>query len=530
MFQCLFLCCQENQKDQPNTVSLEDVISPNQKNADNLNYTTQANNSPNIIEESFINNNKDTENKFYQNGVLLSNQGLFVNENTLYNNTNPTTPILTINNINNININLQRNSFSKETTKLLEKKDSQSNDTPKNNLDDLIKQKTIISGDNSKDQYQCKSFISFSNLTIKYNNNNNNIGGSSINFSDTEIMSSCELTLIGDLFFNKEIKVDRSGIKNPLITNTNRFKNKNKKACELKLGVVSNTTKGSSSTLIGKNLEDKNNINNNNINNNNNNINIKNSMQNLNYNNNNKNNKIISIKSNQKKKIQSMCSITSLTNSMMNKNNIDILLNLSYSKLQKKISENSNNYNNNENIVLFILKYDTTLDMFQLTSMQDSVPVELLLNYNYPLRFQQNYNILIGSIKLKLKVIKNEKNESILNISYVNSDENNDNNNNKKEEEKKEMLFKFNPFIDKMPITIGRINCDINLNNISVSKLHAQIDYIYDYDEYFITDCKSTNGTYLLLKNSLNSIFIKRELHFKLFDSKFKIQYVNFDN
>jgi hypothetical protein len=252
-------------------------------------------------------------------------------------------------------------------------------------------------------------------------------------------------------------------------------------------------------------------------------------MQNLNYNNNNKNNKIISIKSNQKKKIQSMCSITSLTNSMMNKNNIDILLNLSYSKLQKKISENSNNYNNNENIVLFILKYDTTLDMFQLTSMQDSVPVELLLNYNYPLRFQQNYNILIGSIKLKLKVIKNEKNESILNISYVNSDENNDNNN-KKEEEKKEMLFKFNPFIDKMPITIGRINCDINLNNISVSKLHAQIDYIYDYDEYFITDCKSTNGTYLLLKNSLNSIFIKRELHFKLFDSKFKIQYVNFDN
>ena len=521
MFQYLYFCCQENQKDQPNTVSLEDVISHNQKNTDNLNYTTQGNNNPNIIEESYINNNKDTESKFYQNDVLISNNGLFVNENSLYNNTNPAQPILTINNINNININVQRNSFSKEPIKLLDKKDSQSNDNPKNNLDDLIKQKTIISGENSKDQYQCKSFISFSNLTIKYNNNNNNIVGSSINFSDTEIMSSCELTLIGDLFFNKEIKIDRSGIKNPLITNTNRFKNKNKKACELKLGVVNNTTKGSSSTLIGKNLEDKNNINNNtNI------VKNRNSSQNLNEN---KNNKFISIKSSQKKKIQNMCSITSLTNSMLNKNNIDILLNLSYSKLQKKIKENSNNYNNNENIVLFILKYDTALDMFQLTSMQDSVPVELLLNYNYPLRFQQNYNILIGSINLKLKVIKNEKNESILNISYSNIDENNDNNN-KKDEEKKEIFFKFNPFIDKMPITIGRINCDINLNNISVSKLHAQIDYIYDYDEYFITDCKSTNGTFLLLKNSLNSIFIKRELHFKLFESKFKIQYVNFDN
>ena len=218
-----------------------------------------------------------------------------------------------------------------------------------------------------------------------------------------------------------------------------------------------------------------------------------------------------------------MCSISSLNNSIINKNNIDIILNLSYTKLYKKISESLNSINNNENIVLFILKYDTTLDMFQLISMLDVVPVELLLNYNYPLRFHQNYNILVGSVKLKVKVVKNEKNESILNIAYTNCEENGEN---KKIEERNEIFYKFNPFIDKMPITIGRINCDINLNNISVSKLHAQIDYIYDYDEYFITDCKSTNGTYLLLKNSLNSIFIKRELNFKLFESRFKIQYL----
>ena len=510
MFQYLFFCCQEKQKDQPNTVTLEDVISLNQKNNENRNNTTTANNNQNNIEESFINNNNEMENKqFYQNGVLLSNKGLFVNENTLYNNTNPTAPILTINNINNININLQRNSFSKEPTKTLEKKDSKSEDGNKNNLNDM--QKTIVSGDNSRDQMQNKSFISFSNLTIKYNNNN--IGGSSINFSDTEIMSSCELTLIGDLFFNKEIKVDRSGIKNPLITNTNRYKNKNKKACELKLGVPINSSKISSSSIVNKNNVEEKNVN---VNDN-----KRNSISN-------KNNKYFSVKNNQKKKIQNMCSISSLSNSIINKNNnIDIILNLSYSKLQKRINEYSNNNNTSENIILFTLRYDTTLDMFQLVSIQDSIPVELLLNYNYPLRFQQNYNILIGSIKLKLKVIKNEKNESILNISVLNSEENNENKNG---EEKKDVIYKFNPFIEKMPITIGRINCDINLNNISVSKLHAQIDYIYDYDEYFITDCQSTNGTYLLLKNTLNSIYIKREHHFKLFESKFKIQYVNFDN
>ena len=79
-----------------------------------------------------------------------------------------------------------------------------------------------------------------------------------------------------------------------------------------------------------------------------------------------------------------------------------------------------------------------------------------------------------------------------------------------------------------MPITIGRINCTINVNNFSVSKLHAQVNYIYDYDQYFITDCKSTNGTYLLLNNSQNSIYIEREYHFKLFEFKFKIKYINF--
>ena len=223
-----------------------------------------------------------------------------------------------------------------------------------------------------------------------------------------------------------------------------------------------------------------------------------------------------------------MCSITSLNNSIINKNSLDVILNLPYYKVQKKINDNSNNnYIVNENIILFILKYDTTLDMFQLSSTQDIIPVEMLLNYNYPLRFQQNYNILVGSVLLKLKILKNEKNESTLNIAVYNNDENIENKNN---EGIKEMIYKFNPFIDKTPITIGRINCDINLNNISVSKQHAQIDYIYDYDEYFITDCKSTNGTYLLLKNTTNSLYIKRDLHLKLLDSKFKIQYVNFGN
>ena len=507
MFQNLCFCLQSNDKDKPNTITLEDAIIQNTKNDEKLNTESQPINNKNIMEEEF--NNKETENnKFYQNGVLVNNNGVFMKDNTLYNSSNTNGPILTINNINNININLQRNSFSKEPTKLLDKKDSKSDDSPKkknNDINEIIKQQTMISGENSREILQNKSFISFSNLTIKYNNNPQ---GSSINFSDTEIISSCEITLIGDLFFNKEIKLDRSGIKNINMVNTNRIlqKGKNKKVCEIKFGVSMNNSKLSSSSLI-KNNEEKNNKNNN---------------QNIN-----KINKFTSMKNNQKKKIQSISSLSSVNNSIINKNYIDIILNLPYNKVFKKLNQNpNNNINNNENIILFILKYDTNLDMFQLTSTVDDIPVELLLNYNYPLRFQQNYNILVGGMRIDIKVIKNDKNESILNIIVLNDE---DKGENKNGNAKSDIIYRFNPFIDRMPITIGRINCDICLNNISVSKLHAQIDYIYDYDEFFLTDCKSTNGTYFLLKSPLNSIYIKRELHFKLFESKFKIHYVNFN-
>jgi hypothetical protein len=234
---------------------------------------------------------------------------------------------------------------------------------------------------------------------------------------------------------------------------------------------------------------------------------------------------LTSLKTKQKKKIQTLSSFSSVGNNIFaNKNLIDIVLNLPYNKIQKKINEyngqnKNNNNNNNENIVLFVLKYDVNLDIFQLISLQDCVPVQLLLNYNFPLKFQQNYFILIGGVKIKLRVIKNEKNESILNISTCNSSD----------KRKSEKNYIFNPLKDKMPITIGRNICNINLDNISVSKVHAQIDYIFEYDEFFIIDCNSTNGTYLLLQNSVNSIYIKQDLSFKLCETSFRIYYTNFE-
>ena len=535
MLQYLFFCCSTKEKDHSHTVSLEDINANNPlitKNSSSNNCITQSHNNalsteiinnnikiPDEKEDNIEHNNKNKDNNEINedntdNILSQNNDNKKINDinNTIFNNPVQKTHILTINNINNININIHGEEKLKNGIKFPEedkiKKEIMKSTESIPRLKKLQTQdkENNISGENSKEVLQQnKSFISFSNITIKYNNNN---GDSSLNLSDTEILSSCELTLMGELFFNKEVKIDRSCIKNNGI-----LKNRSKKSYEIKFGIMSNGG------------EAKNNLNNI-INNDENNINVKSS----NKNSNNKSSKICSIKAKQKKKMQSLNSFSSLGNNAFgnNKNQIDVLIDLPFAKIQKKINENNNNNNqtnnnnnsnnnNNESIILFLLKYDLNLDIFQLISMHDCVPVQLLLNYNFPLKFQQNYNILVGGIKMKLRITKNENNESIINIYIYNNDKG-----------KSLKNYTFNPTKDKMPITIGRNICTINLDNISVSKVHAQIDYVFEYDEFFITDCNSTNGTYLLLQNSSNSLYIKQDLIFRLCESNFRIYYTNF--
>ena len=538
MLQYLFFCCSTKQKDHTHTVSLEDVNGNNPlitKNSSSINCITQSHNNAlstetnnnNIkIPDEKENNNKENKdnneiNEISENDNIISqnNKNDNINNNIneekedenspVFNNPIPKTQFLTINNINNININIHSEEKLKNAIKIDEneiKKEIMKSTEEIPRLKKLNTQgkENNISGENSKEiLQQNKSFISFSNITIKYNNNG---ADSSLNLSDTEILSSCELTLMGELFFNKEIKIDRSCIRNNGV-----LKNRNKKSYEIKFGLASNVS------------EMKNNTNNN----------EETLAKSGNKNSNMKISKLSSIKTKQnKKKIQSLSSFSSLgNNALSNKNQIDVLLDLPFNKIQKKLNESNNNQNNNSNnngntntnnneyITLFLLKYDLNMDVFQLISMHDCVPVQLLLNYNFPLKFQQNYNILVGGVKMKLRITKNEKNESIINIYICN------NNNEKK---KSLRNYTFNPTKDKMPITIGRNICNINLDNISVSKIHAQIDYIFEYDEFFITDCNSTNGTYLLMQNSSNAIYIKQDLIFRLCESNFRIYYTNF--
>ena len=131
--------------------------------------------------------------------------------------------------------------------------------------------------------------------------------------------------------------------------------------------------------------------------------------------------------------------------------------------------------------------------------------------YFYP---QRDYFLFVGKIFLSI-FIQKESNEYTINIQVDNTCENNEN----KEELNKKYIFNQNKNI----IRIGRANCDINIGEKCISKIHGIIEFSKINQMFYYKDMNSTNGTTLLIKKD-DSLKIKGEMNFKLEDVPFKIQ------
>ena len=84
----------------------------------------------------------------------------------------------------------------------------------------------------------------------------------------------------------------------------------------------------------------------------------------------------------------------------------------------------------------------------------------------------------------------------------------------------KEENYYFNK--EKMPISIGRSNCSINIKCGTVSKTHITIDFNKENQNFFLIDNASTNGTQLLLNEGKN-IQLFGEMVFNLGEKQFQI-------
>ena len=193
-----------------------------------------------------------------------------------------------------------------------------------------------------------------------------------------------------------------------------------------------------------------------------------------------------------------------------------------YLKLDNK--ENSNVENNtiylsnkinpkiNKSASIFSIHYNKITNNFILTSFTDDIffALEIWSNRNLYIEHSKRYYIQMSDIIISLKsnIVDKKITIKIFNIK----NEENDNS------VKNKYIFDFN----KVPITIGRNNCSINIEKKSISKVHLIINYDINTNLFFLRDNFSTNGSFVLMKNGKEVVledkmffFLEKE-HFTL--------------
>ena len=495
----LFFCCsnstlKENEvitfdkinNNEPNNIK-EDIPSPiinmdySKKNDSKENLKNSEIKNDNNNNDNSINYNINNINHFANNINIINNNGYYSRErsNKLQKNQNPFFNTITnkssfksllIKKYNNTN-----NHYNINMTNFKYKSNNNVNNFQNNNTN--MFQKAI-------------SNLSFSNLVVKQNTRPN------LN-DDTEILSPYELLLSGDIFFNREIRIDRLGI----IPTKIGEKTKRKEHL-IKFGIVINKSQKESDY----NTSD---------------IKCKSKIEKE------------SDKYSQRLKVD----INSISSSFQIKgkeHNLDMILNVDQDKvvklldqyeqviaIEKKEEEDFSSpkiRKENKSITLFTIRYISSMELFEFCSTHNSIPIELLLDHEYQLRNGYDYNVKLGDVCVILKVFKNKNDEDILKIKI--KDPNADN--------KQDELYNFNSSNDiNKYISIGRNNCTININNENVSDTHLKIRYSDNTDTFSIIDGGSKNGSYLLLNEPFNFLYIKNLLSFRLFESKFNIRFLH---
>ena len=468
---------------EPNNIK-EDIPSP----VINMDYSKKRDSKENLKNSDIKNdiNNNDNPinyninniNHFSNNINIINNNGYYSRErsNKLQKNQNPFFNTIT-----------NKSSFK---SLLIKKYNNNNNHYNINMTNFKYKSNNNVNNFQSNNNMFQKavSNLSFSNLVVKQNTRTN------VN-DDTEILSPYELLLSGDIFFNREIRIDRLGI----IPNKIGEKMKRKEHL-IKFGIVINKSHKESdynTSDIKCKLEKE------------------------------------SEKYSQKLKVD----INSISSSFQVKgkdHNLDMILNVDQDKvvklldqyeqviaIEKKEEEDFSSpkvRKENKSITLFTIRYITSMELFEFCSTHNSIPIELLLDHEYQLRNGYDYNVKLGDVCVILKVFKNKNDEDILKIKI--KDPNSDT--------KQDELYNFNSSNDiNKYISIGRNNCTININNENVSDTHLKIRYSDNTDTFSVIDGGSKNGSYLLLNEPFNFLYIKNLLSFRLFESKFNIRFLH---
>jgi len=159
-------------------------------------------------------------------------------------------------------------------------------------------------------------------------------------------------------------------------------------------------------------------------------------------------------------------------------------------------------------MALFYIYFEQKISEYILRSLANGIYFSLLIIpfKQIILDFDHKNYIKMGTIIFSILI--NNENKKI----YINMKKGSD------MEEENNYEFDYS----KIPITIGRNNCSINIKSHLVSKTHITINLDKINNVFYLIDNGSTNGTQLLL-NEGKSLQLKGHMDFMIGEKKFSI-------
>ena len=173
----------------------------------------------------------------------------------------------------------------------------------------------------------------------------------------------------------------------------------------------------------------------------------------------------------------------------------------------EKINEEKKYVDEDNSTRVFKIIYDKESDEYKFIYLEHSLFLYYLIKNKLILEKNKKYYIILDEVFLYILIKKeiNKKPKICMKVENGN--------------DSKKYLF----YQEDTPIKIGRKNCNININLISLSKFHCFIDYSINDGNFFFQDNCSKNGSVLLLKED-DTIPIKGKMNFKLENTFFQIE------
>ena len=177
----------------------------------------------------------------------------------------------------------------------------------------------------------------------------------------------------------------------------------------------------------------------------------------------------------------------------------DFILNITEEKNENEIVSHTGR--------IFGISYSKITNDYQIYLMNTNYFLNYEINTLFYFQNEKENLIILG--KIVMNIIQREiTKEKFLEIKIED------------EGEKEDKIYNFQK--KDSPITIGRINCSINLNYSFISKKHSLIEFSEQYNKFYYKDLMSTNGSILILKED-DTLKIKGDMKFKLNDINFHI-------